>query len=303
MAELVVGTRGSKLALWQTNFVIQALKRKNPNLDIKTEIITTKGDAILDVPLAEIGDKGLFITEIENALLNGSIDFAVHSSKDMPTIQPEGLALTAFLKRATPFDALVSKDGKRLSELKKDAIIATGSLRRKAQLLAYNPDFIIVDIRGNVDTRLKKFDDSQYDAMILAGAGLERLGLDTRITELLSADIMLPAVAQGIVCVETRSSDAQTNAIIAQLNHAESAACALAERAFLRRLEGGCHVPIAAFAQVDGTQLTLKGQVASEDGQIVHEAMYTVPVAEGETLGKNLAEELLAAGAGDILNS
>jgi|Deesub1362B_J571_1020462.scaffolds.fasta_scaffold04197_3 hydroxymethylbilane synthase len=298
---IVIGTRGSKLALFQANLVKSLLYKHNPDLRIEIKIIKTKGDVILDSPLAKIGDKGLFTKEIEMALLTGEIDLAVHSLKDLPTRLPEGLRIGAVLEREDPRDAFVSFRHNKFSELPENAVLATSSLRRRATLLHYRPDLNIVDVRGNVDTRLRKLKENGWDGMILAAAGLRRLGLTEVIRELLSAEQFLPAVGQGALAVEIREDDSSTLSEIAPLHHEATYSAVLAERAFLRRLEGGCQIPIGAHATADGGHVILRGFVADLSGQNYFSGEQTGPAELAEEIGTRLAEQLLNQGAEAVL--
>lgn len=302
MAELILGTRGSQLALWQAHYVQDALHDRGHG--VKLEEITTTGDKILDVPLAQIGDKALFTKELDVALLDERIDLAVHSLKDLPTQLPDGIILAAVSERAAPGDAFVAHprfDG-HLAALPEGAQVATSSLRRQAQLLHYRPDLDIVSVRGNVDTRLRKLDASNWHGMVLAVAGLARLGLDERIREVIDRGVMLPAVSQGALGIVCRESDGATREVLrGALHDAATASAVLAERAFLRRLEGGCQVPIGAYAKVDGGRLVLDGCVAALDGErLVRDRHEGTPDAP-EALGRRLAEHLLQQGADEIL--
>jgi hydroxymethylbilane synthase len=301
-ATLIVGTRGSALALWQTNHVVELLRAVRPDLKIVIRTIQTQGDMVRDRALSQVGGKGLFVTEIENALSSGQVDLAVHSLKDMPTEQPDGLALGAILERADARDALLVRHGTGdLFALPTSARVGTSSLRRKAQLLAARPDLQVLDLRGNVDTRLRKLREGQYDAVVLAVAGLERLGLAGAISQVLPLDLMLPAVGQGALCVELRTGDATSRDLVSGLEHGPTRQAADAERAFLRRLEGGCQVPIAAFAGVGGQELILQGLVAAPDGSHLVRDEIRGPTASGDRLGQVLAERLLSAGGEAIL--
>ena len=300
--KLVLGTRGSALALWQTEHVIQRLKTAAPALAIEVKTITTEGDVKRDRPLWQVGGKGLFVKEIEQALLAGEIDLAVHSLKDMPTAQPQGLTIGAVLERADPRDALVTQEvGGTLFALAAEARVGTSSLRRRAQLLAARPDLHILDLRGNVDTRLRKLRAGEYDAVVLAASGLIRLGHADAIAQTLPVDLMLPAVGQGALCVELRAGDEATGATIAVLDHPHTCQAIQAERAFLARLEGGCQVPVGAYAKVTDDQVHLQGLVASLDGTRLVRDHINGPAVAGGELGTELAERLLAAGADAIL--
>jgi hydroxymethylbilane synthase len=299
---LRIGSRGSKLALWQANWVKQTLEAKFSHLALEIRIIKTQGDKILDVPLAKIGGKGLFVKEIEEALLDGGIDIAVHSMKDMPGDIPEGLCIGAVPERENPFDVLISGQGLCLKDLKSGACIGTSSLRRSAQLLHVRPNLKIVPLRGNLDTRLKKLDGPDLDAIILAAAGVRRLGLEYRISEYLSEDLLLPAAGQGALCIEIRCDDAVTAAAVAGLDHFPSRRVVLGERAFLHRLQGGCQVPIAAHGKMDGASLFLAGLVASVDGKNIIRDSISGPETQAESMGVELAERLLSKGADRLLD-
>ncbi|MBU0986259.1 MAG: hydroxymethylbilane synthase [Proteobacteria bacterium] len=292
-----IGTRGSKLALWQANWVKSALETEYPSLAFELAIIKTKGDKILDVPLAQVGGKGLFVKEIEDALLAGHIDLAVHSMKDMPAEIPAGLCIGAIPKREDPQDVLISKKGLLLSELDSGARIGTSSLRRAAQLLHARPDLTICSLRGNLDTRLNKLENEDLDAVILAAAGVKRLGLENRITEYLDENIMLPAVGQGALCIEIRQHDAEIEAIVASLEHPPTRAVVIGERAFLNRLEGGCQVPIAAHGKIENNTFTLRGLVAALDGTTVIKDTLSGPEKSSENIGLQLADRLISRGA------
>ncbi|MCP4745423.1 MAG: hydroxymethylbilane synthase [Desulfobacteraceae bacterium] len=299
--KLFIGTRGSQLALWQAKWVKKALESVNPGIPVELAVIKTKGDKILDVPLAKVGGKGLFVKEIEEALINGKIDLAVHSMKDMPAALPEGLIIGAIPKRASALDAFVSESCENIESLGPNARVGTSSLRRAAQLLHLMPDITIEPLRGNIDTRLKKLTSENLDAIILAAAGLERLGLTSSIKSYLPAHQMLPAVGQGALCIETRQHDEFAGPIAAKLEDPDTRTAVIAERGFLNRLEGGCQVPIAAHAVVEKDQVIINGLVAELDGSRIIHATEKGPRADAETLGVNLAEDLLKQGADDIL--
>lgn len=293
MKKLIAGTRGSKLALWQTKYIVHLLRLFDPSLEIEVKVIKTKGDKILDSPLAKIGDKGLFTKEIEEKLLEGEIDFAVHSLKDLPTELPKGLTIAAYSMRDYPFDVLVSRSGKGLKELPPGSVIGTSSLRRIAQIKRLRPDLEIKDIRGNVDTRLKKLDRGEYDAIILAQASLERLGLGDRISEVL--DYFIPAVGQGIIAVETREEDKELIELLRNaVNDIGSEAEAKAERAFLKAMGGGCQVPIGAFAvvQPDG-EMFIKGFKSDLEGKNFCQAELKCRAEFAERCGFELAQKIL----------
>jgi hydroxymethylbilane synthase len=297
---LILGTRGSKLAVHQSQWVQARLQELAPGLTISLQRIQTSGDKILDVPLAKIGGKGLFVKEIEDALLSKEIDLAVHSMKDVPTALPEGLDILCVPPREDPRDALITRDGCRLDQLKPGARIGTSSLRRQAQLLHYRPDFTIEMLRGNLDTRLRKLREGQFDAIVLAAAGLRRLAWDAEITEYLPVHLSLPAIAQGALGIEARSDDTFVRELLSRFEHRPTRITVTAERALLHRLEGGCQVPIAAHAALEGDRLTIDGLVASVDGRRVIRHQIQGPASEAQALGTKLAERLLADG-GDVI--
>jgi hydroxymethylbilane synthase len=300
---LKIGTRGSKLALWQANWAKSALETQHPSLSIELEIIKTKGDKILDVPLAKVGGKGLFVKEIEEALLDGRIDLAVHSMKDMPGEIPEGLCIGAIPEREIPQDVLISRDKKPLSKLGHGARVGTSSLRRKAQLLHARPDLVILPLRGNLDTRLKKLETENLDAIVLAAAGVKRLGLDGRITEYLDENLMLPAVGQGALCIEIRQYDPDVESIVKTLEHHQTRVIIMGERAFLNRLEGGCQVPIAAHGNIENNIFTICGLVATIDGKTLIKETLSGSVDSPEIIGVELAERLVSMGAETIMEN
>lgn len=297
----IIGTRASTLALVQTEMVLAKLAAAHPGVSFEVRHIRTNGDHDQQTPLATLGGLGIFIKEIENALLAGEIDLAVHSLKDMPTIQPEGLTLGAVLVREDARDALVCPRGLALSELPPGARVGTGSLRREAQLRALRPDLTILGLRGNVDTRLRKVAAGEYDAIVLALAGLIRLGREAEVTAVLPVDIMLPAVGQGAIAVEVRAADGAARELVSVLNHPPTQVATAAERSFLRELGGGCHVPIAAHATVDGAELWLRGLVASVTGERVERGNISGPAAQAEALGRDLARQLLRQGCAELL--
>ena len=299
--KIVLGTRGSKLAMWQAEWVKAGLENAHEGITVELNKIKTTGDKILDVPLAKVGGKGLFVKEIEEAMLRGEIDIAVHSMKDVPTEFPEGLHLAVICKREDPRDALISS-GLSLSELPANARVGTSSLRRSCQLLSLRPDLNILSLRGNLDTRLRKLDEGQFNAIILAAAGVKRLGWQDRITEYLSTDTSLPAIGQGAIGIECRKDDAEIHRIIETLNHNESYICVSSERACLKKLEGGCQVPIAAHAGLDGQELTIRGLVGSLDGKTIIKSTVEGRATDADALGTSLAEALLAKGARAILD-
>lgn len=298
---LRIGTRGSQLALFQANWVKERLEQTHPGIRVTLVKIKTTGDKIQDAPLAKIGGKGLFVKEIEEALLAKKIDLAVHSIKDVPTEFPEGLHLSAITKREDPRDAFISGEGISLKDLPKGAKIGTSSLRRQAQLLHFRPDLKLIPLRGNLDTRLKKLKTLGLDGIVLAFAGLKRLGLDEKITEILPIDISLPAIGQGALGIETRVGDENVEEKIKFLNDRDSSVAVTAERAFLKRLEGGCQVPIAAFGRIVNSTLHIDGLVGTVDGTRLVRHHIEGPFERPETLGIELAKILLKKGAGEIL--
>jgi hydroxymethylbilane synthase len=295
---LTIGSRGSQLALWQSRW-IQA-RIQSFGVETRIEIIHTTGDKITDVALSKVGTKGLFTKEIEEALLSGAIDLAVHSLKDMPTELPDHLTLAAIPEREDPRDAMV---GRSLGSLAPKAKVGTSSLRRAAQLRAKRPDLDIENIRGNLDTRLRKLDEGQYDAIVLASAGLRRLGWENRITELLDPDVMCPAVGQGALAVETRADGCAAEEMAKRLEHPESRIAVTAERAVLRALGGGCQVPIGAYATVDGDALQLRAIIVSPDGTEIIRKQSSGASRDAAVIGRALGEELLARGGKQILEA
>ena len=301
--KIIIGSRGSELALWQANFVKKELEKKNKNVSVEIKIIKTKGDKILDVALSKIGDKSLFTKELEIELLNKNIDLAVHSLKDLQTDIPKGLILAAVTKRHNVQDVLIArKKGTTIFNLPDSATIATGSLRRRCQLLHLRPDLNIVDLRGNVPSRIKKFLESDWDAIILARAGVERLKLNKYISSIIKTDVMLPAVGQGALGIETRVDNKFVNDIVKSIHHEDTYKAVLAERALLKTLEGGCQVPIGAFAEVKQNGLLIDALVGTLDGSITYRKKIRGSKSNPEKLGKKLAEDLLKAGARIILN-
>lgn len=326
--KISIGTRGSKLALWQAEWIQAELKKLYPDLEIELVKIKTTGDKILDVPLAQVGGKGLFVKEIEEALLRYEVDIAVHSMKDVPTEFPDNLHLAVICKREDPRDAVIAseklkvkseKAGRVITQsmiynLPQVAKIGTSSLRRSCQLLHIRPDLKIEQLRGNLDTRIRKLDEGQFDAIILAAAGVKRLGLQHRLTEILSFEISLPAIGQGAVGIECRVDDAFVNNLIAPLNHSETFICVTAERAFLKRLEGGCQVPIAAHARLEhraqgreqgsvhSSLLIMDGLVGAVNGDRIVNGHIEGDPENSEMLGIRLAEDILTRGAREILN-
>ncbi|HEY4732677.1 MAG TPA: hydroxymethylbilane synthase [Gammaproteobacteria bacterium] len=297
-----IATRKSPLALWQAEHVQRLLQQAHPGLKVELVRMSTQGDRIIDTPLAKIGGKGLFVKELEQGLLQGEADIAVHSMKDVPVELPAGLHLPVVMRREEPRDAFVSNKYRRLEELPQGARVGTASLRRQCQLYALRPDMEILNLRGNVGTRLKKLDDGHYDAIILAAAGLIRLGLEGRITQKIPIDICMPAIAQGVIGIECRSDDRVINGLISALEHEQTRICITAERALNRRLEGGCQVPIAGYAELTERTLHLRGLVGRPDGRTIIQAAKTGTAQQAEEMGVALAEELLDKGAAIILN-
>ena len=290
------------MAIWQAEYVRQQLLAVHENLQITLVKMSTQGDRILDTPLAKIGGKGLFIKELESALLNDDADIAVHSTKDMPAELPEKLQITAYCKRADPRDAFVSNHYKSLQDLPAEARVGTSSLRRTCQLRARFPGLKILDLRGNVNTRLKKLDQGQYDAIILAAAGLTRLGMADRITDYIKPTQCLPAVGQGAICIESRVNDHDTNALLGSLQHPETQLTVTAERAMNSRLQGGCQVPIAGFATIENNILSLRGLVGDPAGKVLLHAEAAGPGEDTINIGIRVADKLLDQGAGKILD-
>lgn len=298
---LRIATRQSPLALWQANFVKAELEKYHPNLTVELVTMVTKGDVILDTPLAKIGGKGLFVKELELALLEERADIAVHSMKDVPMSFPEGLGLAVICEREDPRDAFVSNRYASLAELPEGAIVGTSSLRRQCQLMAAYPHLTVKSLRGNVGTRLSKLDNGEYDAIILASAGLIRLGMPERIKSFISVEDSLPAAGQGAVGIETRVNDTRVLNYLAKLNHNPTACCVMAERAMNTRLQGGCQVPIGGFATLNGEELELNALVGSLDGSTIIRASGKAHQRDAEQLGIRIAEQLLAQGADKIL--
>ncbi|MFT4732524.1 MAG: hydroxymethylbilane synthase [Gammaproteobacteria bacterium] len=298
-----IATRKSDLAMWQAKYVQAKLLEYHPQVTVELVPMSTQGDRILDTPLAKIGGKGLFIKELEIAMQNGEADIAVHSMKDIPVAFPAGFDLHAICERENPFDAFVSNTFESLQALPRGAVVGTSSLRRQCQIRAFRDDLIIKDLRGNVNTRLSKLDGGQYDAIILASAGLIRLGMHDRIRQEINADLSLPAVGQGAVGVECRNDDAELIALLAPLNHTATAIRVKAERAMNARLEGGCQVPIGSYAVLDGNLLLLRGLVGTPDGKTMLKAQAQGQLTDAEQIGEIVANELLAKGARSILDS
>ena len=303
MQRIRIATRKSALALWQAEFVKAELLKYHPQLQVELVPMSTQGDKILDTPLAKIGGKGLFVKELETAILEDRADIAVHSMKDVPVEFPPGLMLSTICEREDPRDAFVSNQFTSLAQLPAGAVVGTSSLRRQCQLKALRPDLQVRDLRGNVNTRLSKLDNGEFAAIILAAAGLIRLGFAERIASYLPVELSLPANGQGAVGIECRSDDAQVQALLAPLEHSVTRNRVLAERAMNRRLQGGCQVPIGAFAEQEGDKLWLRGLVGSLDGQQLIRDEIRGPAVQAEQLGQQLAELLLAAGAGAILSA
>jgi hydroxymethylbilane synthase len=327
MKKVIIATRGSKLAMWQAEWVKGQLIKRSPELKVELLKIKTTGDKILDVPLAKIGGKGLFVKEIEDALLRGDADLAVHSMKDVPVILPEGLHISVICEREDPRDAFITQISNLKSQISNfmdlphGATVGTSSLRRSCQILAKRPDLKVRQLRGNLDTRIRKLDEGQFDAIIVASAGIKRLGMEDRITELLSTGISLPAIGQGAIGIECRKDDDFINNLLKDLNHTETSICVKAERAFLRRLEGGCQVPIAAYARIEQksrrsedqkditselpsfqtSALIINGLVGSISGDTIIRGSASGSMDEAESLGISLAEDLLSRGADKIL--
>ncbi len=299
---LKIATRKSPLALWQAEEVARLLKKYHPDLQVELVTMTTQGDKILDTPLAKIGGKGLFVKELEVGMLEGTADIAVHSMKDVPMAFPEGLHLAVVLEREDPRDAFVSNTYKSLSELPLNAKVGTCSLRRQTQLKESRPDIEILDLRGNVNTRLSKLDNGDYDAIILASAGLIRLGFEERITDIIPTEQSLPAIGQGAVGIECRSDDEYINALLAPLNHPETAIRLKAERAQNTRLNGGCQIPIGGFAELNGDQIHLRGLIGFPDGSKIFRAEKQGDQKDAEAIGIAVAEDLLAQGGDKVLS-
>lgn len=303
MKTLKIATRQSPLALWQAEHIRARLEALHADLTVELVTFVTQGDKILDTPLAKIGGKGLFVKELEAALMDGRADLAVHSMKDVPMALPEGLSLAVICEREDPLDAFVSNHYAHFSDLPQGAKVGTSSLRRKCQILKARPDLEIIDLRGNVGTRLSKLDDGQYDAIILASAGLKRLGLEQRIRHAIQPDLSLPAVGQGALGLECRSQDQAVLDLILPLMDADTNVCVRAERAFNAYLEGGCQVPIAGYATLQDGQLQIEGRVGSVDGQTILKAVQVGAPEQAEQLGEQLAQALLAQGAGELLKA
>ena len=302
MEVVKIGTRGSVLALWQANWVRSQLLQMHPQCQVEIVKIKTTGDKILDVPLAQVGGKGLFVKEIETALLEKRVDLAVHSMKDMPAEIPPGLCIGVVPERENPLDVLISRNGHKFNDLPQGARIGSSSLRRGAQVLHARPDMTIHPLRGNLDTRLKKLETEGLDAIILAAAGVRRLGLEDRITEYIPETMMLPAIGQGALSIEIRENDKAIEKMTAPLEHRETRMAVDCERAFLARLEGGCQVPIAGQAKVTGDRVEMNGMVAEIDGSVLIHETITGPVDRRVALGEELADRLLERGGKEILD-
>ena len=298
-----IGTRASQLALWQANHIKSRIETLFPQIEVEIITISTKGDRITDRPLSMVGGKGLFVKEIENALFNNEIDLAVHSMKDMPGELPEGLVIGAIPERENPFDVMISKDNKLLTDYPPKSRIGTSSLRRGSQLKAARPDLEILSIRGNLDTRLKKLKSGQFDAIVLAAAGLIRLGQKNEITQYLDETLMVPAVGQGALCIETRKDDADIRPVMEKLDHGPTRTCVTGERAFLKQIEGSCHIPVACYGEIKGDQVIMTALVASENGQEVIKRQIACSGDQVEEYGRRLADQLLENGGKRILEN
>ncbi len=300
-AKLRIATRKSPLALWQANHVRDALVARNPALDVELLTMTTQGDKILDTPLAKVGGKGLFVKELERGILDGRADLAVHSMKDVPVEFPAGLGLGAILEREDPRDALISLEFSSFDSLPQGARVGTSSLRRQCQLRARRPDLVVVDLRGNVNTRLAKLDQGDYDAILLAAAGVRRMGWESRITELLSPEQFLPAIGQGAIGIEMRVDDERVTPLVSALNDEQTATRVRAERALNERLQGGCQVPIAGYSEIIDDVIVLRGLVGRPDGTELVQGVIRGKTGDAEELGQALADDLLSRGAKQIL--
>ena len=300
--KIKIGSRGSPLALWQANWIKDQLESRNPDIPVEIVIIKTSGDKIQDVPLAKIGGKGLFVKELEEALLRKDVDFAVHSMKDMPIKFPFALCIASVTKRENPFDALISRNNIKLNDLPKGAKIGTGSLRRASQLLHYRPDLNLIPLRGNVETRIKKLETEGLDAIILATAGLIRLGWGDKISEIISPEILLPAMGQGAVGMEARKHDVDNQILLADMDDENTHLALDAERAVVTQLEGGCNVPIGAFATIEGNEMTLRGLVASLDGKTLYKKELKGDKVNAVALGNEMGNALLDMGGDKIMH-
>lgn len=300
---LTIATRKSPLAMWQAEHVAARLREAHPDLQVELLGMSTQGDKILDTPLAKIGGKGLFVKELEQGMLDGRADIAVHSMKDVPVEFPEGLHLPIIMQREDPRDAFVSNNFNSLDELPQGARVGTSSLRRECQLAASRPDLKILPLRGNVNTRLRKLDDGEYDAIILASAGLKRLGFNDRIKDFIGTDQSLPAIGQGAIGIECRSDDERVNKLLEPLHDETTAFCVRAERAMNHRLQGGCQVPIGGFAELEDGQIQMRGLVGNSDGSVILRAEASGPAQDAEDIGTTIAEDLLKQGADEILKA
>jgi hydroxymethylbilane synthase len=301
-ARLIIATRRSELALWQADHVAGLLRRAHPGLSVELLPLTTQGDRILDRPLAQIGGKGLFLKELEAALLDGRADVAVHSMKDVPVLETEGLPADTVLERANPFDALLSRNGARLADLPAGARVGTSSLRRQCQLRSLRPDLDLKDLRGNVNTRIRKLDEGEYDAIVLACAGLERLGLDGRISDVLRPPDWLPAAAQGTIGVQRRAEDGRAMRLLAPLNHGRTARVTEAERTVARKLQGSCQVPLAVYGCTEEDAIVIDALVGTPDGKTVVRSTRRGAIGAAARCAAEVAEDLLAQGAGEIID-
>lgn len=303
MTVLKLGTRRSALALWQANHISDLLTKLHPGLKVELVKIVTQGDQRTDVPLSQVGGKGLFVKEIEEALLRKDIDLAVHSLKDVPGLLPDGLVLSCFPKREDPRDALLAMGGKKLKDIRNGGIVGTSSLRRIAQLKRVRPDLQTIALRGNVDTRIRRLENGDFDAIMLAYSGLRRLGLNDKVTDILDTELVLPAVGQGALAIETRTDDAATRALLAPLHDADTADCVTAERGFLIEAEGSCQIPLAAHARIDGDRINVKGLFAAPDGGQMVVGGDSGLRTEAEAIGRRLARRLLDDGGRAILDA
>ncbi|MDA3883358.1 MAG: hydroxymethylbilane synthase [Bacteroidales bacterium] len=301
--DIVIGSRGSKLALWQSYEVKDQIESLFPHISVAVKIIQTKGDKILDVSLSKIGDKSLFTKEIEHELLDSSVDIAVHSLKDLPTVLPQGLIIGAVLPRAEYRDVLLARAHTSLSELTENNVVGTSSLRRRAGLLAYNPKLKVIDIRGNIDTRIQKMEAGYCDAIIMAAAGVHRLGLHDKITEIIDENIIVPAVSQGIIAVECRENDAGLQSLLQSLNHAQTSVSSVAERSFLHAMKGGCQLPLGCISTIDNQTISMHASIATIDGKESIEFSLSGSVSNPKDLGEKLAQKFFDAGAQKILDT
>lgn len=301
MKKFIIGTRGSKLALWQSNYIKSLIENRYPDVRIELNIIKTQGDKILDTPLSKIGGKGLFVKEIENALLDETADFAVHSMKDVPMELPDGLELFATPERQEPNDAFLSVKYNSIRNLPQKSVVGTSSLRRKLQLLKIRPDLIVKDLRGNVDTRIRKLVEGEFDAIILAKAGLNRLQMTEHIKETISINDILPATCQGTIGIELKSSSDEVKSLLKFINHGDTMIRTLCERAFLRKLQGGCQVPIAGYSKIIGDDIHFSGLVISLDGKKQINSSKISKITNPEEAGLQAAEDILSEGGSEIL--